>query len=125
MTYELEVKNILRSLLRQGESALETLTRRYQDFLETFGVRPTAIELFEEGYNPRTVRPAHRSWLGFVLSQSGLNPVERQAYESTAQFLDSLEVTEMSRSYKMVVLTAMLNRGVLPGRIALQDLVAE
>jgi superfamily II DNA or RNA helicase/diadenosine tetraphosphate (Ap4A) HIT family hydrolase/HKD family nuclease len=125
VTYELEVKNILRSLLRQGESAIDTLTRRYQDFQETFGVRPTAVELFEEGYNPRVVRPAHRSWLGFVLSQSGLNTVERQAYESTAQFLDSLEVTEMSRSYKMVVLTAMLNRGVMPGRIELPDLVTE
>ena len=125
VTYELEVKNILRSLLRQGESAIETLTRRYQDFQETFGVRATALELFEEGYNPRAVRPAYRSWLGFVLSQSGLNTEERQAYESTAQFLDSLEVTEMSRSYKMVVLTAMLNRGVMPGRIELPDLVAE
>jgi superfamily II DNA or RNA helicase/diadenosine tetraphosphate (Ap4A) HIT family hydrolase/HKD family nuclease len=125
VTYELEVKNILRSLLSQGESAIETLTRRYQDFLETFGVRPTALELFEEGYNPRAVRPAHRSWLGFVLSQSGLNTVERQAYENAAQFLDSLEVTEMSRSYKIVVLTAMLNRGVIPGRIGVKDLVAE
>jgi superfamily II DNA or RNA helicase/HKD family nuclease/diadenosine tetraphosphate (Ap4A) HIT family hydrolase len=124
VTYELEVKDILRSLLRQG-SAIDTLRRRYQDFVDTFGVRPTALELFQEGYNPRVARPMHGSWLGFVMSQSGFSDVEKQAYERLGPFLDSLEVTEMSRSYKMVVLTAMLNRGVLPGKITLPDLVAE
>src|SRR6185503_16678139 len=53
VTYELEVKDILKSLLRVGASATEILKNRYEDFLETFGVRPSAMELYQEGYNPR------------------------------------------------------------------------
>jgi superfamily II DNA or RNA helicase/HKD family nuclease len=123
VTYELEVKDILRSLLRQGESAADTLKRRYDDFVETFGTRPTALELFQEGYNPRVVRKAYGSWLGFVKAQSGLTSIENSAFDVLTPFLDNLETTEMSRSYKMVVLTAMLNHGVLPGAISLSDLM--
>ncbi len=48
VTYELEAKNILLALLRTSGSAAELLTRRYRDFRDTFGVRPTAAEMFRE-----------------------------------------------------------------------------
>jgi superfamily II DNA or RNA helicase/HKD family nuclease/diadenosine tetraphosphate (Ap4A) HIT family hydrolase len=125
VTYELEVKDILRSLLRVGGTAPDILRARYQDFLETFGIRPSALELFEEGYNPRTMRRDFGSWLGFVNEQGGLSNDELAAFNSLSTFLESLETTEMSKSYKMVVLTAMLNRDSLPGSISLSDLESE
>lgn len=125
VTYDLEVKDILRSLMRQGESAAETLKRRYEDFLLTLGVRPTAVELFREGYNPRALRSAFGSWFGFVRSQSGLAPEEQSAYDAIRPFLEALETTEMSKSYKMLVMLAILNRGQIPGAITLADLADE
>ena len=80
VTYELEAKNILRALLRTNGSAVELLTRRYQDFKDTLGVRPTAAELAREGYNPRVLRPSYGSWLGFVKSQGGLRKEDEDAY---------------------------------------------
>src|SRR5450759_54057 len=52
VTYELESIKILENLLRPArpEAALETF---YRDFLERHGVRPTAVEAFHEGFNPR------------------------------------------------------------------------
>ncbi len=125
VTYELEVKDILRSLLRVGGTAADVLRARYQDFLETFGVRPSAMELSLEGYSPRTMRKDFGSWLGFVNAQDGLSSDEQAAFNALSPFLESLETTEMSKSYKMVVLTAMLNRNSLPGSISLSDLAGE
>ena len=125
VTYELEAKNILRQLLRPAGSAVELLTRRYQDFRDTLGVRPTAAELSREGYNPRDVRPTFGSWLGFVKSQGGLSKDDEIAYAQAQSFLDVLETTEMSKSYKMLVLLAMLNRAQLPGAVPLVELADE
>lgn len=125
VTYELEVKDILKSLLRVGASATEALKTRYQDFLETFGIRPSAMELFEEGYNPRALRKEFGSWLAFVNARGGFSNDEQAAFSSLSSFLDSLETTEMSKSYKMIVLTAMLNRNSLPGSVSLPELAGE
>jgi Helicase conserved C-terminal domain len=125
VTYDLEVKDIVRALLHKSASAVETLSRRYQDFRDSLGVRPTAVELFREGYNPRAMRASFGSWLGFVKSQSGLTAEEVNAYEAIRLFLEALETTEMPKSYKMIVLLAMLNRGRLPGTATLADLANE
>ena len=52
VTYELESIEILESLLKPArpEAALEAF---YRDFFERHGVRPTAVEAFHEGFNPR------------------------------------------------------------------------
>jgi hypothetical protein len=125
VTYDLEVKNILRALLRLNGSSVETLARRYQDFRDSLGVRPTAVEMFREGYNPRAMRPSFGSWLGFVGSEEGLTIDEDGAYQAAKQFLEALETTEMSRSYKMLVLLAILNRNQMPGSVSLADLAEE
>jgi len=125
VTYDLEAKNILRALLQRSESAVETLTRRYRDFRDSLGIRPTAVEIFREGYNPRAMRPPFGSWLGFVKAEGGLSSVESEAYKSAQSFLEALETTEMSKSYKMVVLLAMLNRDQFPGSLSVTDLADE
>lgn len=125
VTYELEVKDIFRSLLSRSDSAVELLKRRYQDFRETLGVRPTAAEMFREGYNPRAMHTAFGSWLGFVKTQGGLSADENTAYQEVHEFLTALETTEMSRSYKMLVLLALLNRNQFPGSLALTTLAEE
>jgi len=125
VTYELEVKDIFRSLLSRTDSAVELLKRRYQDFRDTLGVRPTAAEMFREGYNPRAMQPPFGSWLGFVKAQGGLSADENTAYQEAQGFLTALETTEMARSYKMLVLLALLNRNQFPGSLSLATLAEE
>lgn len=125
VTYELEVKDIFRSLLSRSDSAVELLKRRYQDFRDTLGVRPTAAEMFREGYNPRAMHMPFGSWLGFVKAQGGLSADENTAYQEAQDFLTALETTEMSRSYKMLVLLALLNRNQFPGSLRLANLAEE
>jgi superfamily II DNA or RNA helicase len=125
VTYDLEVKDIFRSLLSRSDSAVELLKRRYQDFRDSLGIRPTAAEMFREGYNPRAMYAPFGSWLGFVRAQNGLSAEEDAAYQEAQMFLAALETTEMSRSYKMLVLLALLNRKEFPGSLSIETLAED
>jgi superfamily II DNA or RNA helicase/diadenosine tetraphosphate (Ap4A) HIT family hydrolase len=123
VTYELETIDILRSLLRRpgDEDAIRFF---YEDFRERYGIRPTASEMHHERYRPRSVRSAYGSWLGFVRAMGDLTPAQQNllAQGRPAEFLSTLEVTPMTRSYKMLVLLALLHAGRMPGQISVEEL---
>jgi len=126
VTYELEAINILKALMPpHPRDPAALLRRRYHDFLEIHGVRPTASELHFEGYNPRAVRPQFGSWLGFVKSEGGLGHAEESAFEELRDFLEALEATPMEKSYKMLVLLALLNANQVPGSLSLNELAQQ
>ena len=89
VTYELEVKDILRSLIRIPQRG-EALQAYYQDFLERNGVRPTAVEAFNDGYDPKALRKTYGSWFGFVDAMDGLSAEERESFQALRSFLVSL-----------------------------------
>jgi hypothetical protein len=119
VTYELEAVDILKRLLREGKDRLETF---YEEFRELHGVRPNAAEAFHEIRDLRPARKKHGSWFGFVKSMGGLDPREEAALDSYAAFLEALETTPMTKSYKMLVLLAMLGRDRFPGEITIGEL---
>ena len=124
VTYELAALDILKELLRvRGTS--DSLMLFYENFKGRYGERPTALECFHEGYLPRAARKSHGSWLAFVRAQGDLTEEQEQAWLDGGAFLQALEVTPMTRSYKMLVVLAMLNRDSLPGQTEIGELTAE
>jgi len=65
-------------------------------------------------------------WLRFVNAMGDLGSLESSLIEggSAAEFLDSLETTEMSKSLKMLVLLAMIDAERFPGEIGIDELAA-
>lgn len=124
VTYELEAVNIINSLLRKPR-APEAIKAYYIDFRERHGERPRAVELLHEGYNPKTLRKSHGSWLRFVRAMSDLTPAQQRVLEEHGDFLDAVEVTEMNRSFKMLVMQSLLSTNQLPGEMDIQDLTKE
>ncbi len=120
VTYDLQAFDILRSLIRQPRDG-EELAAFYRDFRERHGTRPTASEVQQAGFNP--VRTGHAGWLGFVADMGDLSEAQRAAWGAHRALLEEIETTRMTRSYKMLVLRAMIEAGAFPGRIALNDLV--
>ena len=114
VTYELEAVEILKALLRRGAGQVDALDRYYRDFKVLHGMRPTAVEVYQDGYNPRAIRERAGSWTGFVASMEDLTTEQRRALESHGPFIDALDTTEMVKSYKMLVLLAMLNADKFP-----------
>jgi len=48
-----------------------------EDFRQRHGVRPTAVELYHSGYNPRSLRRTHGSWMKFLKAMGDLTDGER------------------------------------------------
>jgi superfamily II DNA or RNA helicase/diadenosine tetraphosphate (Ap4A) HIT family hydrolase len=124
VTYELETRNIIAGLLRSRDSDDAILTF-YRDYFERNEYRPSAGDLYRAGYNPRALRSSFGSWLGFVHSMNGFSNDEDSAYRSLRTFLDSLESTPMTKSYKMLLLMALLNLDALPGSVHIDQLTRE
>lgn len=122
MTYELETVEILNSLLRRSTRQDDALERYYHDFRTLHGIRPTATEVYEDGYNPRAVRERAGSWMRFVGTMGDLDATQQRMLERHEAFIDALDTTEMVKSYKMLVLLAMLNADRFPGSIPITDL---
>jgi superfamily II DNA or RNA helicase/diadenosine tetraphosphate (Ap4A) HIT family hydrolase len=121
VTYELEAQDIIEQLLRPSRPE-EALEAYYRAFEESTGARPTASEAYHDGLEPRAARRGYGSWLGFVEAMGGLSERERAARGAHSEFLGALEETEMVKSYKMLVLLAMLSRGQLPGKLSIDEL---
>jgi len=121
VTYELEALNILESLVQvpRGQAGA-ILQAYYEDFQERMGARPTATETFHDGYNPK--QTGRQSWLAFVDEMGDLEPAASALVSEHGQFFASLDKTPMTKSYKMVVLQAMLRADRFPGSIEIDDL---
>lgn len=123
VTYELQAIELLRSLLREPAGG-DVVRSYYETFRELHGRRPTASEALHDGYLPRVAGRGYGSWLGFVAAMGDLEDSRAVIDQSTASgtFLQQLEVTPMTRSYKMLVLLSMLEAERFPGRISIHDL---
>jgi superfamily II DNA or RNA helicase len=122
VTYDLQAIDILKSLLRIGTGS-QLIEAYYRDFRERHGIRPRAVETLHDGYNPRSVHKAHGSWLRFVDSQGDLTAGQKQLPQQATSFLEVLETTPMTKSFKILLLQAMLNHDALPGAIDIGALV--
>lgn len=108
---ELEAKPMLEARFRSG--GVDEVERMYRQLRETRGTRPTAGELLRMGYLPSTLQKRHGSWFAFVHTEGDLTDGERVAVDRARGFLDELEVTELSKSYKLVTLRVLLDAEAL------------
>ena len=88
-------------------------------------MRPSALEAYRDGYNPRAVRANYGSWFKFLESCGALNETDGRATAAASSFLEELEVTQMVKSFKMLVLLSMINAGKFPGQINVNELAAQ
>ncbi len=122
--YELEALNLLETLARPTQGA-DQVALWYRSFRELHGRRPLASEAYHEGYDPRQFRTSYGSWFAFVQTEGDLDQPEQEAFQQHRALLESLETTAMTRSFKMVLLLAMMAQERFPGSIGIDDLVRE
>jgi superfamily II DNA or RNA helicase/diadenosine tetraphosphate (Ap4A) HIT family hydrolase len=108
---ELEAKAILEGLFRVGGS--DEVERAYRQLRDARGERPTAGELYRMGYLPSSLRRRHGSWFAWVRSERDLAEASERAVEAAGAFLEELETTPMTKSFKMVTLQVLLDARAL------------
>jgi hypothetical protein len=97
-TYDVSIVDALSAITRVGaRSALEDYCRSYAD---ERGYRPSAVQVYEAGYNPASVRARHAHWFGFLDDLELLGDHEREVVRRHADVLAGFEKEPITKSYK-------------------------
>lgn len=107
---EVEAKEMMLRLVPNTGSAV---VEAYRSMRDELGRRPSPSELYHHGYLPRTLAARFGSWFGFITEQDDLAEDERHVFASFDSWLAMLEGTNLTKSYKMVVLRVLLDRDAL------------
>jgi superfamily II DNA or RNA helicase/SOS-response transcriptional repressor LexA len=105
INFELKAIDILQQLI---ESKIDIQIEIYNGLEESLGRRPTLAEFYYSGGAVEKVRKEYGSWFAFVLSQEGLTQVETTLFVEHKAFLYELEVTKLTKSFKLILIEAFL-----------------
>lgn len=97
--------------LRQPSQRKLRLIEQYEQIKYELGRRPSYVEIGEYAAIPQGYKQEWGSYVGFLKERQELSGEEIEAYDSNRELIEQVEKTIMNRSYKMVVLLAMLERG--------------
>lgn len=97
--------------LRQPSQRKLRLIEQYEQIKYELGHRPSYVEIGEYAAVPQGYKQEWGSYVGFLKEHQELSDEEVEAYDTNRELIEQVEKTIMNRSYKMVVLLAMLERG--------------
>lgn len=118
VNYDLKVIEFLKELDSGGAQ------KEYEALRETFGRRPTLAEFYRSGASVSQIRQQFGDWFSFIASMGDFEEDEKECSERHKKFLQEVETTAMTKSFKMVLLDALLEHGGLvepPTRKELSD----
>ncbi|EIT84860.1 DNA/RNA helicase [Fictibacillus macauensis ZFHKF-1] len=104
---------LLEELKKKRQPRKEKLLAAYYEVKKELGRRPTYVELHLIGGEPsHAYRQEFSSYVAFLVWAKEATEAEKAAFACYESWLAEVEQTVMSKSYKMVVLHYMLQRGV-------------
>ena len=107
---ELEARDVLKQFLPKGKQAG---IEGYRAIRDELGRRPTMTEVYSRGYLPKAIAAGQGSWFAFVTSEGDLSEEEAATAAAFSDWLKTVELTNLNKSYKMVVLRVLLDEGSL------------
>jgi superfamily II DNA or RNA helicase/diadenosine tetraphosphate (Ap4A) HIT family hydrolase/HKD family nuclease len=123
--YSLEAVQLLEAMVRQRPSgATDVLRDLCVQLADETGLRPSALQVALAGGSVRATRRRDSTWFGFVDELGLLTDEEQRVVAAAGAFLAEVQTTPMTRSFKMVLLRAMLHDGRLRTGMSLDDLAA-
>jgi hypothetical protein len=117
----------LRESLRSASPLRELVLADLCELSTRLGRMPTLLEVHQLGrYGPRTCKKAlrERRWIGVARLLQSATSDELALDQRAGDFLEEVEGTYMTKSFKMVVLKAMLEVDGFSGGITMAQLIA-
>ena len=109
---DIQVVNLLKEMQRKKQPRKDKLLQDYLALKHELGRRPSYLELHLKGASDSPqYRQEFSSYYGFLDWADELSDREVEVYERYKSWLVEEEKTGMAKSYKMVLLLAMLERG--------------
>jgi len=110
---DIKVIDLLKEMVRKRHPRREKLLSDYLTLKSEIGRRPTYLELhLKGGSNSVEYRQEWKSYFGFLSWAEELSTQELEVYHRYEKWFWDVEKTSMTKSYKMVVLLSMLERGL-------------
>ncbi|MFU2014263.1 DEAD/DEAH box helicase family protein [Peribacillus butanolivorans] len=109
---DIQVINLLKEMEKKKQPRRDKLVNDYLQLKQELGRRPSYLELHLKGNSDSPqYRQEFSSYYGFLEYARELSENESEIFHKYEQWLEEVEKTGMAKSYKMVVLLAMLERG--------------
>ncbi len=105
VNYDLQSIDFMSKLLK---SKVNSHVALYHSLKESKGRRPTLAAFYQAKGNPQALRKEHQHWLGFVADENDLSANEQACLDQHASFLQTIEVTALAKSWKLILLEAMI-----------------
>ncbi|NLJ93005.1 MAG: DEAD/DEAH box helicase family protein [Aeromonadales bacterium] len=81
----------------------------YRRLKDELGYRPTAVQAFQAGFNFAKLRQQHGSWFELVYGEGDLTDHESSVLDKLRDFLlTGIETTTLNKSFKIILLQALL-----------------
>jgi superfamily II DNA or RNA helicase/HKD family nuclease len=112
LNLDLAVINLLKEMSRKTYPRSDRLFNDYHALKNELGRRPSYLELHLKGASESVqYKQEFQSYFGFLNWAEELSDREQEVWNRYKDWLVDVEKTGMTKSYKMIVLLAMLNRG--------------
>jgi superfamily II DNA or RNA helicase/HKD family nuclease len=109
---DIQAINLLEEMRKKRQPRKEKLLWDYKQLKQELGYRPTYLQLHLRGRSDAAeYKSEFKSYIGFLYWADELSEREKEVFLAYESWLVELEETRMNKSYKMVVLKAMLDRG--------------
>lgn len=109
---DVHVIDLLKEMITKKHPRREKLLSAYTALKHDLGNRPTYLELHLKGAADSVqYRQEFKSYVGFLEWADELNDREKEIFHRYKSWLEETEKTGLAKSYKMVVLLVMLERG--------------
>ncbi|MBL3591639.1 MAG: DEAD/DEAH box helicase family protein [gamma proteobacterium endosymbiont of Lamellibrachia anaximandri] len=112
--YELDVIDFLNEVIRTLPVGIVEI---YEQLKSVEQRRPNAVELYRDGVSFSSIRSRFGSWFDLVADRGGLDTAQQRVLNRHRPYFLEVEKAAMNKSYKMVLLEALLE---LDGFIHLQ-----
>jgi superfamily II DNA or RNA helicase/HKD family nuclease len=116
VNYDLKIIEFLKSLDSAG------IQKDYEALRDSLGRRPTLAEFYRSGASVQAMRQQHGSWFVLVREMDDLSEDEARVSDVLGDALREVEVTPMTKSFKMVLLEAWLEMDGLTTAPSIADL---
>ena len=102
VNYDLEIIELLERIRPRS------LAEAYEALKAATGRRPTRTEAYHAGIERSRITRQHGGWWALLAAQGDLTEAEQACLERHRDFLREVETTSMTRSFKMILLEALL-----------------
>ncbi len=110
---DLEVINLLEEMRRKRAPRKEAVVIAYHELKKELGRRPTYLEFhLRANVDSKIVKQEFGSYFGMLAYANELTNEEQEVWLAYKSWFLEVEKTGMTKSYKMVVLSYMLSKGV-------------